>query len=85
MIYSKQFSIRIDMFQAWDVEPNCFYPITTLAFATSFFLTKVHNMLSMMLDLKFKGMKVVRVCGNHEMAQGIMKEYGEKIVLPLLI
>lgn len=31
-----------------------------LAFATSFFPTKAHNMLTMMLDLKFKGMKVVR-------------------------
>jgi hypothetical protein len=31
-----------------------------LAFATSFFPTKVHNMLPMMLDLRFKGMKVVR-------------------------
>ncbi len=52
------------MFQAWDVEPNYFYPITILAFTTSLFSTKVHNMLSMMLDLRFKGMKVVKVCGE---------------------
>jgi hypothetical protein len=32
----------------------------SLAFATSFFPTKVHNMLTMMLYLKFKGMKVVK-------------------------
>jgi hypothetical protein len=63
-LHSKQFSIRIDMFQAWDVEPNCFYPITILAFAISLFSTKVHNMLSMMLDSKFKSMKVARVCGE---------------------
>jgi hypothetical protein len=30
-----------------------------LAFATSFFPTKAHNMLTMVLDLIFKGMKVV--------------------------
>jgi hypothetical protein len=52
------------MFQAWDVEPNYFYPITILAFTTSLFFTKVHNMLSMMLDPRFKGMKVVKVCGE---------------------
>jgi hypothetical protein len=52
------------MFQAWGVEPDCFYFITILAFATSFFSTKVHNMLAMMQNPKFKGMKVVRVCGE---------------------
>jgi hypothetical protein len=31
-----------------------------LAFATSFFPIEAHNMLTMMLHLKFKGMKVVR-------------------------
>ncbi len=57
-----------------------------LAFIISFFPIKVHNMLAVMLDLQFKIIKVVNeFVGNDAMTQGIMKEYDQKIVLPMFL
>jgi hypothetical protein len=60
VFHSKRFSIKIDMVQAWDLSQVVSILSPFLAFATSFFPTKVHSMLTMMLDLRFTGMKVVR-------------------------
>ncbi len=39
-----------------------------------------------MLDLQFKSIKVVNeFVGNDAMTQGIMKEYDQKIVLPMFL
>ncbi len=43
-------------------------------------------MLTIILDLRFKNMKVVHeFVGNDAMPQGIMKENDQNIILPLLL
>ncbi len=43
-------------------------------------------MLAIMLDLQFKSMKIVcEFVDNDAMVQGILKEYNQEIVLPMLV
>jgi hypothetical protein len=55
-------------------------------FVTNYFPTRAHNMLVIILELRFKNMKVVHeFVGNDAMPQGIMKENDQNIILPLLV
>jgi hypothetical protein len=44
-----------------------------------------HNMLALMLDLKFKGLKCVIDFLGHDKVKLLVVEYDSKILIPLLV
>jgi len=56
-----------------------------LAFTSSYNVSKVHNMLTLMLDLCFKSLDVVKVFIGQAKVIQIVVEYDNKTILPLLV
>ena len=56
-----------------------------LAFAIDFTCEKAHNMLSLMLDPRYKGLHVINDYVGHEKAMHIVAEYNQLAFVPLLV
>ncbi len=56
-----------------------------LAFTSIYNASKTHNMLTLMLDLRFKSLDVVKTFVRHEKMIQMVVEYDYKTLLPLLV
>ncbi len=57
-----------------------------LAFVPFFLFVKANNLLTIKLNARLKNVKVVKkFVGNDALAQVIVKEYDEKVMLPLFL
>ena len=56
-----------------------------LAFAVDFTREKAHNMLSLMLDPRYKGLQVIIDYVGREKAMHIVAEYDQLVLMPLLV
>ncbi len=56
-----------------------------LAFTSSYNASKAHNMLTLMLDLHFKSLDVVKAFVGWAKIIQIVAKYGNKTLLPLLV
>jgi len=56
-----------------------------LAFSQSYIIAKAHNMLAIMLDPRFKNMKIIWDFVGDSLALQVVAEYDVKIVYPLLV
>ena len=56
-----------------------------LAFAVEFTREKAHNMLSLMLDPRYKGLQVIINYVGREKAMHIVAKYDQLVLVPLLV
>ena len=56
-----------------------------LSFTQTFISEKAHNMIVLMVDPRFKGLKCVIAYTRVEKARAIVREYDEQVLIPYLV